>query len=344
MNALPLQVRAALSTPTADNSQGHRLNLTRDTIQVAYRPHPGIDLFGPDGHATLIAFGALAHNALTVIGADQEQLAIAPRGADTILTLPRRDLPSDRGHPLFARHTNRFPYRHDAVPTDLQATLSSVTRPRVRLRLLTPGKSATRLIEVTRQCCQARFSNRELHEWLMGSLRFTPEEVARGDGLDIHTLHLPPFGAAFMRFIRPWSTMERLNRWFRIYKTMAATEVALLGKAPLIACVVGEDSRDGAFEAGRLMQQTWIRANNEGLAVHPYYVVADQQTRLNEGRLPPEWEEPVGTAIEELPQLLEFGKGERLHMMLRVGRPVNKAPVRSRRLPESKLVSGLPAG
>ena len=37
-------------------------------------------------------------------------------------------------------------------------------------------------------------------------------------------------------------------------------------------------------------------------------------------------------------------KGERLHMMLRVGRPVNKAPVRSRRLPESKLVSGLPAG
>jgi hypothetical protein len=187
------------------------------------------------------------------------------------------------------------------------------------------------LIRLVRLCSEARFCNRLLHEWLIGSLRFTPEEAARGDGLDVRTLGLPPGGTQFMRFISDWRRLEALNR-LGAYKLLAFSEVALLTAAPALLCVVGPADARSAIDAGRLMTRLWTNVNLKGIAVHPYYVVTDQINRLRAGSLAAGFESKIAEVDEEMRRLLVLQPGETLHMILRVGYPKTE-PLRSRRLP-----------
>lgn len=335
MDRLSLALEAARAAPSADNSQPWQLRWDGARLSVHYRPHPGIDPFGPGGHATLIGVGAVAENLCQAIAPNASQPMpgnLATGSPYFSLPLPEHDRPAtEAGLPLFNRHTNRFPYGQRTFSSASMDGLAAMAQSPARLVPLAAAADREAFSTVAKVCCQARFCNQELHEWLMGSLRFTEEDAARGDGLDVATLHLPPGGASFMQAIRPWQWMAALNR-LGIFRLMALTEIQPLRKASLILCVVGSDTPAGAFAAGRLMERAWIHLNQMGWAVHPYYVVADQQTRLTNGRLPDAWREPVSQALADLPPLLNLGTDERLHIALRVGWPTKQVR-RSRRLP-----------
>lgn len=341
MDPLSLAIAAARAAPSADNAQPWRLQWQGGRLSVCHRPHPGLDPFGPSGHATLLGIGALAENLAQALPGCASSITLEDldSGAPYFsLSLDAAGNAPDPGDlPLFKRHTNRFPYGRGAPDGDLLATLANLGEGSVRLIVQHTPASRTAFAQIARICCQARFCNPELHNWLMGSLRFTQAEVAGGDGLDLATLHLPPGGKHFMGAIRPWARMARLNQ-IGAYRFMALTEILPLRKAPLILGVVGEDSQVGTFSAGRLMERAWIELNALGWGVQPYYVVTDQETRLKAGRLPPAWQAPVGHALAQLPGLLNIRKGERLHMALRVGWPTRNPP-RSGRLPAEQLFS-----
>ncbi len=337
---------AASRSPSADNFQPWRLAISDGSLLVHYCRRNANDPFGPDGHATLLSLGAMAQGVLMADGHPEESVELTPPGAPKgapVLSVSLRRLATDPLpdiHPVLERHTNRHPFRTDPVPDDLLQRLAGLSRPGARIEVLTRGDRNSDLCELTRICCKARFCSRELHEWLMGSLRFTPAEVSRGDGLDIGTLHLPLGGRVFMQYIRPWNRMAFLN-WFGAFRAMAATEVAMLKAAPAIACISGENTRAGVFEAGRLMEDVWVKLNASGWAVHPYYVVADQQSRLLSGRVEPAWKSSVRDAIKSMSRLLQHDDGERLHIMLRIGRPTVN-PRRSLRLPLDELCLAAP--
>lgn len=138
-----------------------------------------------------------------------------------------------------------------------------------------------------------------------------------------------------MQWIRPWRRMNLLNK-MGTFKLMAINEAQLLRNAPMIIAIAGEDSPHGAFAAGKLMERVWIQLNQLGWAVHPYYVVTDQESRLQSRQIPPRWEKPVANAINDARALLCLKPGERLHMAMRVGRPT-KTPPRSLRLPAGQI-------
>lgn len=335
MDRLSLALQAARAAPSADNSQPWQVRWDGASLSVHYRPHAGIDPFGPGGHATLIGVGAVAENLCQAVGPNAGELMpgnLVTGSPYFSLPLPEHDMPAtEAGLPLFNRHTNRFPYSQRTLSPASLDELAAMAESPARLALVTTATARQAFSNVAKVCCQARFCNQELHEWLMGSLRFSEGDAARGDGLDVATLHLPPGGASFMQAIRPWQRMAALNK-LGIFRLMALTEIQPLRHASLILCVVGADTSAGAFAAGRLMERAWIHLNQLGLAVHPYYVVADQQTRLTHGHLPDAWRDPVSQALADLPPLLNLGTNERLHIALRVGWPTKQVR-RSRRLP-----------
>lgn len=335
MDRLTLALEAARAAPSADNSQPWQLSWSGSHLSVHYRPHLGIDPFGPTGHATLISIGALSENLAQAIQEATPAITLGnlSRGKPYFSMPIANPLAPSNAHdlPLFQRHTNRHPYTREAPETAMLDTLPHFREGPAHLSLLTTYAERENFARLAHVCCLARFCNRELHDWLMSSLRFAPGEVARGDGLDIATLHLPPGGKAFMQAIRPWPRMALLNR-FGAYRFMAATEVRPLRQAPLILTVVGEDSPEGAFTAGRLMERAWIHLNQLGWAVHPYYVISDQETRLHSDRLAEDWVAPVSHALDGVREVLRIQRGLRLHIALRVGRPT-RVPQRSQRLP-----------
>lgn len=336
-NLLPLLIAA----PSADNSQHWRFDLHGDTLSVFYRTRHGLDPFGAHGHATLLGIGSVAENLSQGTNTDAETLHW-PTGSDSGPYFSRkidpRKLNEHATRLVLSRHTNRFSYGEESPPAALINSLTGKAEGSARLCIVPHGKAFDDLSELTRICSKARFCCRELHEWLMGSLRFSRAEVESGDGLDVSTIDLPPGGAVFMRLIKDWKHIALLNR-FQIYRLMAEMEVRKLRNASMLVCVVGPGGYRDSLDAGRLMQRVWIELNQHGWGVHPFYVVADQQTRYMSDRVPDNWAQPVGQALDELPGILSLDPHERLHIVLRVGRPLVKNPPRSRRLPLERLIT-----
>lgn len=327
------------TTPSADNSQPWGFALGSNTLRVHYR-RPVVDVFGPTGHATCLAFGAMrqiASDYARYHGIDLSLSEIPTAELMMEVSWPAQPgLPADAGEqaPALLRHTNRFAYKRAAIASDVLERMSGLELPGSRLVFLTDGGKRRMFGEAFQRCAQARFSTPELHEWLMSSLRFTPEAVAQGDGLDIASLPLPPGGGAMMRALTPWSRMAFLNR-FGLYRMFAAIEAAHVKEAPLLLAVVGDGN--ASFNAGGLMQQAWVALNASGVAVQPYYVATDLRTRLDAGTLPANWAAPVGEALASIESVCDVGPGERLHVVLRAGLPTRDAP-RSRRLPLERLL------
>lgn len=334
-----IAAEAARVAPSADNSQPWQLHLLDQTIAVSHRPTGGTDPFGANGHATLISIGAVAENLCQILPESRSSLSIsdlesgAPYFSISIPTNPAARSPED--HPLFTRTTNRFPYAKTPPNSELLQAISEQQEPLVRARTLFASDEKKAFSDIVETCCKARFCNRELHEWLMASLRFSKEEIEQGDGLALNTINLPPGGNLFMQWIRPWHRMNLLNK-MGAFKLMAINEAQLLRNAPMIIALLGEDTPTGAFAAGKLMEKVWILLNQLGWAVHPYYVVTDQESRLQSRQIPEEWEQPVTKAIDDARTLLTIKPGERLHMAMRVGKPT-RTPPRSLRLPASQI-------
>lgn len=335
LNAL---ASAASRTPSADNSQPWRFAPSPGQFHCSYIARPGWpDPFGPTGHANLIAGGAMHESLRVLFPADAAGHAvgsqIGPKGWSLGLSGWAACDTLSGAEKLDKRHTNRHPYRRD--PVSWAATPRPWTAG-TRVSVMSARDSITQIAGAIRLCSAARFNTRDLHEWLFSSIRWTEEDAARGDGLDIASLHLPPGGRHFMRFITPWSRMELFNR-VGLYRLMAAIDAKLVSEAPAIVAITGGNAPDQIWEAGRAMMDAWVSLNAAGYAVHPYYVVTDIANRLDAGKLAPEWKADTLRALGMVRDALRMQADEHVHLLMRVGKPTRNA-VRSKRLPIERLL------
>lgn len=320
-------------TPSADNSQPWRFRVEVSSI-VCHSLPPGIGrgLFGPMGHATLLSAGAMAESMKQLFGGAPE-IIFSDDGWE--IRQSYQSLPDTNGmsaRKLMNRHTNRFPYARETV------SWRGLSSDDGQLRILTDRRAIEEIGEVVKACSAVRFTCRELHEWLFSSLRWNVHEVALGDGMDIATLHLPPGGRQFMRFVEPWQRMAFFNK-FGLYKLMAVIEAGQLSESGGVVAIIGCGDDAGVVEAGKVMLACWLDLNDLGYAVHPYYVVTDIANRLETGRLGSRWRPSTAEAIASLYEILGIDEkaGQRLHMLLRVGKAKSDAP-RSVRRPILQLI------
>lgn len=332
-----LLIEAAGSAPSADNSQPWCFDWDGNSLTGRARWRGGFPI---DYHATKLALGAATENliwAIQSIGQDinawhfgtPEEDGVFARGPVTQQT--KFDEPTDP--PLWKlRHTNRLPYRPE-INADIAPRLVACQTNRVRTRVIT-GAGIPQAADWVRQASEIRFQTREVNEWFASSLRYgnSPEELT--DGLHVNTLALPPGGVVLLKLMSDWNRLQWLNR-MRAYKLFAAIEAANFRKAPLIIAIVSPPDKNAAFDAGRCLQQVWLRITELGLAAHPYYVVSDLLNRLELGSVPVQ----CATQAVALQKRLraELGPDETLHCLLRVGKPIGNIQ-NSGRLPPKDIM------
>ena len=334
-----LLIRAGQAAPSADNSQpwsfcwdGRALTLLVDTE----RAESGLGASHP---ATWIAIGACCENLswaaarLGLNGIDaaiDEALSAEPfalRIADERILSEGE--PGDLGG-LEGRHTNRLAFERAAVPLEVLAGLRSETDGGCSVLAITDRSRIAAVGDLVRTASAYRFRNRAIHEWLGANLRFTLDDVARGDGLDLDTLGLPPGGRALMRLIAPWRRMQWLNR-LGAYRLLARVEATTAVQCGALLCILAPTwGRRDMMRAGRLLERVWLRLHQAGLAVHPYFVLSDQLFRLEVQDLPPEHAESIRRLAERTRGVLDTDL--RPAILLRIGRATGAVP-RSRRLP-----------
>lgn len=338
-------IKAGQCAPSADNSQPWCFRVKDNEISVGYATERlAGGTFGPNESATLIAVGCVLENMLQAAASLSVPVSYSLGGeaaghnGSSYFTLflgggaGQSDLCFDFGeYALFDRHTNRFPFRAEAIPAETVSEVGKLREGTASIKTLDSLDEIKAIAAIAKQASEVRFQTQEVHEWLARSLRFTQQEAARGDGLDLATLALPPGGGVFMRYIMDWKWMSRLN-CVGAYKLMAAMDVKLLEQAPTVLAIVGGSTAAEVIESGRLMMRTWIALNSRGIAVQPYYVVSDQLQRRLDGKVPSHLLGQIDGVAKQTAQLLDFSEHQRLYMLLRIGFPT-KNPVRSKRLP-----------
>ena len=164
-------IQLAATAPSADNSQPWQLSVDSKYIICEYKDRAvKRDPFGPLGHGSLLAAGALLENFNTLRPKQSKtaKIAIGENEWKFLLDLESWHIPPDETTKelLKARHTIRHPFRPLAEKPVLEASHSSS-----RSLLLIDRQSINSLSTALVNCSKTRFNNQELHEWLFSSLR-----------------------------------------------------------------------------------------------------------------------------------------------------------------------------
>ncbi len=337
----------AKMAPSADNSQPGKYRLCDDGFTVNYAAdRVAGKTFEPMAPATLLAMGAIQENisqGAVALGAHID-ISRWPSNNATETEYLKVSCPNNKPVPganqarleaILNRHTNRNGYRRSRVPDVLAASVASSRQGAARV-LWAEGGRVSVLAGLVQRASENRFRTKVLHEWLAHSLRFDGGDSGFGEGLDVNTLALPFGGKAAMRFIEPWARMKALNR-VGAYRMMALVEALPVRRAPAVVAIISPNGNDDLMDAGMLMERIWIKLNEAGLAVQPYYVVADQLHRRREGILSPEFDTSVNEMSDQCRDLFDLRPEEQLQIMFRVGYAKKKA-IRSKRLRDSTLI------
>lgn len=346
--------QAVQHSPSPDNSQPWHLSWQNDTLTVGYdAQRVAGKTFAADSHATLLTIGALSENLIQAAATLDLKLDwTLPNSLDTQNPVYFQATIEQEGAtitattdtvPLFKRHTNRLPYRNKPLAGGCISLVKSLTQDSARILVFEDKPVIQQITELVRSASEIRFQTQEVHEWLAKSLRFnTKNTVQYGEGLDVATLDLPPGGRLFLRWISDWQRMNWLNK-LGAYKAMALIDSQPVGKAPTLIAVVGPTQFRDTLAAGKLMNRVWIALNEQNIAVHPYYVVADQLQRRQANIVPSHLAKQADAIFDQAQQLFQFDDNEALHMLFRVGYPI-KTPVKSKRLPLETVCSGIELG
>lgn len=342
-----LLVNAGHSAPSADNSQpwrfffdGKNLNLLFDHIRCAKglgRHHPAVQM----------AFGTAIENmcqAGIAVGMDMDtwDFRYLTDTEDPLLVVPApiTDLTDAQSAELkiFNRHTNRNKFSKKPVPAKVVTETLSLTESDCYTMIHTNRNSVRKMASFVRQASEIRFQTEDALRWLGENLRFSAQEVDRGDGLDIETLALPPGGRLLLKFIADWRRMQALNR-LHAYKFLAFVEGMQFGQCSGVVTIVGPDDNDPArwINAGRLMERVWLLLNRKGLSVHPYFVLPDLFYRLKSNGVPEHLREKAISISASAREFLGL-KNQTLFMIMRIGTD-KYPPVRSKRLPLEAVLS-----
>jgi len=342
-------IAAACRAPSADNCQPWRLVRLPDGLRVEFDDERSAGGFGPRDPATLLAMGMLIENVTAAAheagiplrteisaGGDADSAqppwylhAVIERCPAGVAELPRAD-------PLWRRHTNRFGYRKTALPPALFAELAALGDAAAHVQVLSGLGVIHEVAALVERGSRLRFRVRSVHEWLIESLRLTPDEAARGDGLDVETLDLPLGGGLLLRLISDWSRLQWLNR-LGLYRMLAAVDSRPVASAPALLAITGPADALSGLTAGRVLARAWHRLEAAGVAAQPYYVISDMLERLHRGGIPdPLVDEAVALATDNA-DVFGLAEDERLLMLLRIGIAQRTAP-RSRRLPLKAVV------
>lgn len=330
-------IEAAGRAPSADNSQPWCFDWDGSILTCRVRRRGG---FPTDYHATTLALGAAAENlvwAMQSLGLDATSWYLGTPKENGIFAqgpvTGQANVLDPSSTPLWKlRHTNRLPYRPEIDP-DIGQRLANCQVNKVGVRVIT-GPGIWQAADWVKQASEIRFQTPEVNEWFAASLRYgnSPEEMT--EGLHVNTLALPPGGVVLLKLMSDWDRMQWLNR-MRAYKLFAVIEAANFKKTPLVIAIIGSSDKAAAFDAGRCLQQVWLRVTELGLTAHPYYVVSDLLNRLESGSVPAKCMKQALALHDRI--CAELGHDNTLHCLLRVGKPVGNIQV-SGRLPLSNIM------
>jgi molybdopterin/thiamine biosynthesis adenylyltransferase/nitroreductase len=271
-------VGAGVLAPSMGNTQPWKFVYERGTLQV-HSSTRGLPVSEADRPWAWVAIGCALENMQLTAHARGHAMEIElfgqPKQPDLVASLKFLQMKGPpESDPLLDQIPRRVTNRKMTGRTNLSSmhlqVLAEAARSRdAKLQFCTDPAALDELAlllgEADRRFCLAP----GLHAEFFAEYRWTPEEVRRGDGLDITALDLSPMDMAVLQIARSPDVAEVL-RLTDGGEALAGRAIGAIRSAAAVAYLTmpGQSSTTWV-RGGRALQQVWLTATALGLAVQP---------------------------------------------------------------------------
>lgn len=270
-------IEAGIRAPSADNMQPWKFKIVQNGFELWLdRENMGL-FFDNKDVATIVGCGALIENVTVYAQAADLSIKITYDNTQTnkfaeFKFVPSKETTSNKlSESIFNRCTDRNLYlRSREISASVRDTLSATvqTNEHFHLHYFQGTKERKRIIRIVTTTDFIRFSHEKVHKDFYEVLRFGQMAAETRDGLAESTLGIESFFIPVLKLLRPWKITKILN-YIGLHRVMALRGSWLpMVTAPHIVAITHEGPAD-YLEAGRVMQQFWLQATNEGLSVQP---------------------------------------------------------------------------
>lgn len=271
-------VGAGILAPSLGNSQPWRFVYEQKTLEILASMR-GQPLAEVDRPWAWVAIGCVLENMQLAANAQGHGMEVGlftqPKQPDHVASVkfPRLADPTEKD-PLFDQISQRVTNRKSGARTHLssmhlQVLMEAARSREARLQFCTDPAALDELALLLGEADQRFCLSPGLHSEFFSEYRWTPEEVRRSDGLDVHALDLSPMDLAVLQIARSPDVAQVL-RLTDGGAAIAGRAIGAIRSAAAVAYLtIPGQSSSTWVRGGRALQQVWLTASALGLAVLP---------------------------------------------------------------------------
>ena len=285
-------IEGGIRAPSGDNCQPWFFRFTTsEQLLIHILPERARSFFDFQHGPTFLSVGAVIENIRTLaaschLNTNLDYLGgVGDQPAARLTFYPdsKSAVPVSVVNALFARTVNRRPFFPWPISATKLQRLRANPVPGTAVRVLHTRKEVRRWARLIYVGDLIRLSHPVLHAELYSKFLF-PEDVVNGRrvGLEVNRLGLGPGGQGLLRFLRPWSRVQRLSRWGLARLFAGQARFLALTSSALVAVSIPQSTPADWMRAGEQVQRLWVGAHEQGLAVHPMTVAFFLDQRYQE--------------------------------------------------------------
>jgi hypothetical protein len=271
---------AAIRAPSGDNCQPWRFRFDGEhSAVITANLNRAKSFFDFANRATALSIGAAVENMRVQAASEGWSTAVRfGHGGEKDLSAmlafsPGAVLPSrpTRVAALFQRTVNRRPFLPVPLSKSVLARLRQEPVEGTTVQIINDRHTISEWARVIELADHVRYSHPVIHEELFSKILFTRRQADLVRmGLEVDRLGLGPFGGTLLRWLRPWTRMQRLSRWGLI--RILAHQSALLARctgALVLVTIPTKAAHEDWMRGGEQVERLWIQAQEIGLQTHP---------------------------------------------------------------------------
>lgn len=277
-------IALAVRAPSGDNMQPWRFEITQNSIHIFNLPERDKSLYNYKQQGALLAHGALIEN-ISIIAPTyglRPTVKLFPEGenSDYIADIEFEEAPKiqpELCQYIEKRATNRTRYKDELLTGDQKQFLLSVGESfhGVKLVLEDNSEAILKIAHAISQGDRMIFENEIVHRFLFDHIRWTDEEeLQKKDGLYLKTMELTPPQTLIFKIIKKWETMRKFNAIGFPKVAVKSNEELYKHGCGFGAVIVEEINPENYVNAGRRLQEFWLKTCKLNLGLQPLSGIA----------------------------------------------------------------------
>jgi hypothetical protein len=334
-------IEAGNHAPSGSNSQPWKFIAKDNIIQVITLPEKDHKVFNFRNRGTHIAHGALMENieiASRFFGYEPRFELFPQKHISTAVTLsPSKEAKtSDLYDSIFQRHTNRKPYKKEPLLQKEKDYLFQESNKFTQCELIIIEEE--KIYQAAKNLAfdiLINLQNEVLHKLLFQEIIWKEEDQKHRHGLYIKTMEATPSKAFVFNLLKNWKVAKFFNK-IKLLQKIYQESTKTNSSAALIGAIVVEDHDDNFTQAGRLMENIWLRTSKLGLNFHLMTGVLFlwQQANFGEKSIFSEDEKSIiNKAYKNLGEIFNV-KNKTIALTFRIGKADKPLAVSYKRPPE----------